>query len=101
MERENPGLRLTLTHKFVILALLLVGLEVLSMTAYPALKHQRSPFGQAFKLRSLMTAREGFQETPLDVTPLPNHDDDLDFLLKEIEQKNQQSDDSQDDEEIL
>lgn len=90
MEREHPEFRLSLTTKFVILALLLVALEVLSMTAYPALKHQRSPFGQAFKLRSLMTPKEGFlqDEAFEETTVNPNNEQELKDLLQSIENKN-------------
>jgi len=91
MEREHPEFRLSLTSKFVILALLLVALEVLSMTAYPALKHQRSPFGQAFKLRSLMTPKEEFMQdgTLEETTANPNNDQELRDFLQSLDYKDE------------
>jgi len=65
MEAENPGFKFRLTHKFAIVVLLLIALEILSVTTYPAIKHQRSPFSQAFKLRSLLFSREKKISQPL------------------------------------
>jgi len=65
MEAETPRFKFRLTHKFIIVVLLLVALEVLAVTTYPAIKHQRSPFSQAFKLRSLLFSRDKKMSQPL------------------------------------
>ena len=65
MEAETTRFKFRLTHKFIIVVLLLVALEVLAVTTYPAIKHQRSPFSQAFKLRSLLFSRDKKMSQPL------------------------------------
>lgn len=57
-ERGGSGFKITLVHKVIVLALLLVSLEVVSLVTYPALKHDRSPFSQAFKIKSWLFANE-------------------------------------------